>query len=321
MERPVDGRARCQLRRTVVVSMSDQAQPDHLEFKIYKAQIDAPLIDAVLNKLEKFKNGNLAVFRAQGTDRFEYPRLDEFGNQTNSIHNPHLHGFHIGFANAVRQIIFSEKVSDCLKDFTGHTQHVHFQSMLFDKSTGTKLHQDTWYLDTSPPGRVVGVWFALEDITEEAGAFYLYENSPKEKVSPDNFDFAGPDQCAACEAQNPQLRRFDFLPKKGDILIWNSFVLHGAHQPKDPSKTRKSLTSHYYPHGAQVQDAPIKRLISIYDHVRPKPTGNPDILQATKMNPLIYSSMCLMLHAAGKFGVASPRRDAEVAKTTEIRRL
>ena len=36
--------------------------------------------------------------------------------------------------------------------------------MFFDRSTGTVEHQDSWYLDTDPPGNLVGVWYALEDI-------------------------------------------------------------------------------------------------------------------------------------------------------------
>ena len=40
-----------------------------------------------------------------------------------------------------------------------------WQNMLFDKSTETVDHIDSWYLDTEDRGGVIGAWVALEDIT------------------------------------------------------------------------------------------------------------------------------------------------------------
>jgi phytanoyl-CoA hydroxylase len=35
--------------------------------------------------------------------------------------------------------------------------------------------------------------------------------------------------------------------KKGDVLFWNSRLIHGALPTRDPSFSRKSLTAHYLP--------------------------------------------------------------------------
>ena len=40
-----------------------------------------------------------------------------------------------------------------------------YQNMIFDKSTSTVDHIDSYYLDTIPAGELVGVWIALEGIT------------------------------------------------------------------------------------------------------------------------------------------------------------
>ncbi len=291
------------------------------EFKIYKSAIPENLIDNVLNEHTKFKTGRNSVFRAQGTTNFEKPQLDEFGNQINSIHNPHLNGLNVGFSKSIQQIIFSEEISNCLEDFTSNKQHVHYQSMFFDKSTGTGLHQDTWYLDTSPPGHLVGVWVALENISKECGPFYLYKNSPTEKASPESYRFTEEDQCAECEKKYPDLKRFDFMPNKGDILIWNSLVLHGAHKPSNKNSSRKSITSHYYPKGFGVQNAPTKRIMSIYDHQRPKLTFNSNIFQATTINPLLFGMICQALFRLGNIGKIFTNELNPNTNLTEIRRL
>ena len=49
--------------------------------------------------------------------------------------------------------------------------------MLFDKSTGTVDHIDSYYLDTNPMGRLIAAWFALEDINGDGGAFNIYPGS------------------------------------------------------------------------------------------------------------------------------------------------
>jgi hypothetical protein len=193
--------------------------------------------------------------------------------------------------------------------------------MLFDKSTGTKLHQDTWYLDTEPPGNLVGIWFALEDIERDAGPFCLYSNSPRRKIEVNDFDFDDMENDARFKTQYPSASRYDFLPKKGDILIWNSFVIHGAHKPVAPSKTRKSLTAHFYPAAMRVQDAPIKRFFSIYDHDKPKPTANPDIGTATVINPLVYSCLCMGLKHMGQIADLFTKDRTTDTKVTEIRRI
>ena len=272
-------------------------------FKVYQNQIPKKIIDELLVCHKNFKKSSLAFFRAQGTTHFEKPIINEYGNQVNSIHNPHLLGFNRSFSLLIESIVTHPNISNCLTDFTGSEKHIWYQSMLFDKSTGTKLHQDSWYLDTIPNGKLVGVWIALEDIEYSAGPFCLYTNSDTKKVTPEDYDFDNIEDDIAFKNEYPTSKRFDFTARKGDILIWDSLTIHGALLPKDDSMTRKSITAHFYPTGAAVQAPPIERFFSIYNHTKPQKSRNINILKATTINPFLFQSICFGLYMLEKVRV------------------
>jgi phytanoyl-CoA hydroxylase len=269
-------------------------------FKVYKKQIPDSLINSLLVAHKDFKRSAVSIFRAQGTTSFERPLLDQFGNQRNSIHNPHLLGLNYLFSSLIEQVILHENISKCLTDFTGSDKHVWYQSMFFDKSTGTKLHQDTWYLDTDPNGKLVGVWIALEDIEETAGPFCIYSNSDSSKLDPLDFDFDNLDSDFNFKSAFPNAVRYDFTARAGDILIWDSLSIHGALLPDNEAKTRKSITAHFYPLGLGIQDPPVKRLSSIYDHKNLRNTINSSIAKSTVINPISYQLLCVFLYVLEK---------------------
>ena len=269
-------------------------------FKVYKKQIPDSLINSLLVAHKDFKRSAVSIFRAQGTTSFERPLLDQFGNQRNSIHNPHLLGLNYLFSSLIEQVILHENVSKCLTDFTGSDKHVWYQSMFFDKSTGTKLHQDTWYLDTDPNGKLVGVWIALEDIEETAGPFCIYSNSDSSKLDPLDFDFDNLDSDFNFKSAFPHAVRYDFTARAGDILIWDSLSIHGALLPDSEAKTRKSITAHFYPLGLGIQDPPVKRFLSIYDHKNLRNTINSSIAKSATINPISYQLLCVFLYVLEK---------------------
>lgn len=294
-------------------------------FKVYRGQIAPALIDSILNEHERFKRSTCSFFRAQGATRFERPILNQHGNQLNSIHNPHLLGFNLSFSSLIENAIVSENISRCLSDFTGSDKHVWYQSMFFDNSTGTKLHQDCWYLDTIPNGKLVGVWIALENITHSAGPFCIYSNTDTERFDPNDFDLENLEHDIKFKDRYPSARRYEFTAQKGDILLWDSFSLHGALMPTDSTRTRKSITAHFYPQGSKIQDAPVKRLFSIYDHDTPKATANASIFKATTIHPLVYQSICSALYFIEKlkplkYLVMRERDDVQLSLIRRIER-
>ena len=171
--------------------------------------------------------------------------------------------------------------------------------MFFDKSTSTKIHQDTWYLDTLK-NNLVGVWIALEDISMDSGPFCLYSNTDKKILDTDSLDYDKLEEDINFHKQFPKAQRFDFCANKGDILIWNSKVLHGSLSSKAPQITRKSLTSHYYPFGEKIANPPTKRFFKIYNHKNPM-LVNKNFYKATTINPVCYQLLCGLLYFLGDY--------------------
>ena len=269
-------------------------------FKVYKQAIDLFLIDEVLISHEHFKKSSRAIFRAQGTTAFEKPILNKYGNQINSIHNPHLLGLLPRFRKSIESLILYSSLSNYLHDFTGEEEHVWWQSMFFDKSTSTTIHQDTWYLDTYPKGSLVGIWIALEDIDINSGPFYVYKSQNKE-INKNNYNNPDLEKDKNFKKNFPIEDKFIFNASKGDILIWDSYALHGAMSALNENATRKSLTAHFYPYGMKAQEAPYKRIFSIYNHKKPKATSNSCIKSAATINPILYQLLCIILFKINKW--------------------
>tara|TARA_A100001011_G_C14300905_1_gene840731 strand:- start:18 stop:908 length:891 start_codon:yes stop_codon:yes gene_type:complete len=264
-------------------------------FKVFKSKIPEYLIDNVLKAHEIFKFSKLSFFRAQGTNSFESPKLDKYNNQINSIQNPHLLGLSRSFRKAHNKIIFHKSISNALREFNGEKDHIHYQSMFFDKSTGTQLHQDTWYLDTQPRGNLVGVWIALEDININSGPFIVYTNTDKKIINPSKYDFKDLENDKRFKKDYSDSKKFQFLAQKGDLLIWDSFSIHGAETALEENSTRKSITSHFYPKKFINNDPPVKRIYSIYNHKNPSKTPNKKIFKAATINPYLFSLLCILL--------------------------
>ena len=291
-------------------------------FKIYKKQIPEELIDDFLATHQKFKNNKLSSFRAQGNTVFEKPILDKFDHQINSIHNPHLLIWN-GLNKKTLKILHHQNIINCLHDFYDCKEDiVHFQSMFFDKSTATSLHQDTWYLDTKPKGRLVGVWIALEDIENSSGPFYVIDKTDSKPVSFDDYDFNDIDNDHQFRMDYPNAKKIKFLAKKGDILIWNSLLFHGAFRPEIESLTRKSLTSHFYLAKDKLQDPPVKRFMSIYDHLKPITTSHRELKLATTISPHFFSYVCFAMRFLGNKSSSLIAKDNQHnKKISDIRNL
>lgn len=285
-------------------------------YVVLRQVIPGAWIDNLLERLERVKHSRRFRFRAQGTNSFEGPLLDERGNLRNSIQNPHLLGAVPAFRQAVERIIFSEPIHRALCAEAGEGTFVNWQTMLFDRSVGTKVHQDSWYLDTQPPGGVVGAWIALEDISRDCGPFKVYERTQGRRVEPTDYNFDALEEDEAFQRDFPGARCQRLLLNKGDVILWNSFLFHGADLPSSDTRTRKSLTAHFYKQGCAVQDQPIQRAFSIYDHGHPQRTAVPGLLKAATIDPLLYSALSIGLST-----VKARNLTGRGSEMTEIRSL
>jgi phytanoyl-CoA hydroxylase len=204
--------------------------------------------------------------------------LTSNGFLAESIQHPSRLIFSGELQKSVRALISVGSISDALNEITGFDSFIRWQDMLFDKSTGTVDHADNWYLDTFPPGLMVGSWIALEDIHQDAGRFFVIPRS-------NHLDLPGYQQVQSHDKyleiviqrmQDENLERFSPELNAGDVLFWHSKTIHGSLSQRDEIYSRKSITAHYHPVGIARDKA--RGHIDILRYLRRmKSTNNPKI--------------------------------------------
>jgi phytanoyl-CoA hydroxylase len=249
-------------------------------YVVLRSLIERSLIDRFLIEYERIKRSHTFIYFSQSIHRAIRPEVNEFGFIRESMQDATRLGLFPLFSDAIKQCIYHGAVSSALTALDGHERHVSWQDMFFDLSTGTIEHADTWYLDTDPPGSLVGVWLALEDIEERAGTFFVMPAS--HRVPPLNRA-----RYTTHEEFRKAMLKFvvehGFEPKgmpidKGDVILWHPFLVHGAFSNRDPRFSRKSLTSHFLPYGAARQDKAATPL---------EPTFNPLIFRVKRANDVL----------------------------------
>jgi phytanoyl-CoA hydroxylase len=175
-------------------------------------------------------------------------------------------------SNAIsREVCFSDSVAEFLS-LIFNSDVLAFQQLGFIHGTEQPIHQDTAYVRVSKPRKLAASWIALEDIAPSTGELEFLPCSHKFNIF--RFDSAGDKECRTIE-QNPsnsiwfdyknQAEHQEFLAKleklkeiygverfrakKGDALVWISFFAHGGSKIENnsPSRTRRSLVTHYCP--------------------------------------------------------------------------
>lgn len=209
-------------------------------------------IQNFLDSYQKIKHSKLFVFFSQDTHLPIQPKLTSEGYIENSMLNPASLKLWPKFSRSVEECLVDKGVTDALNILSGRSSHVMMQNMFFDKSTGTIEHQDHYYLDSDPSGNMLATWYALEDIHEDAGCFFVLPGSHKGKVIERNnaANFSEHDTFVKQIRElidEGQYEYQSFPLKKGDVLFWHPYTIHGAYNNADPRYSRKSLTAHYYP--------------------------------------------------------------------------
>lgn len=146
------------------------------------------------------------------------------------------------------------------------------QTLLFENGTQQADHQDFAFVHSLRPACLMGAWVALEDARDDAGPLFYWDRS--HRAVPKHV-FA--DGSVLAEGNGPHVREFEkylgdtcrelglerliFTPRKGDLLIWHSALVHGGMPRKDMALTRKSIVSHYttqeaYPYDRRDPQAP-----------------------------------------------------------------
>lgn len=208
----------------------------------YRAAV-LPFQGAILRHTGKaepnqFRNGHLTVPILNPHDRNQTPGLESF-------------------ADALTRLLVDPALVTQAGRLAGGPVYL-TQSLFFDlcPEPETHPHQDHVYLDSRPPGHLLGVWIALEDIHADAGPLYLLPWTatppPPRFTRADVFEDEG--YKSIMREWIAPLRAHLHAPamKKGDVIFWNSRVVHGAMPPADRERSRLSVACHYLPENMKV---------------------------------------------------------------------
>ncbi len=138
-----------------------------------------------------------------------------------------------------------------------------FQSINFLQGSEQETHSDSIHMTTHPPGGLLGVWIALEDITDENGPLHYYPGSHalpyylnSDYCNEGNrwllgpYDYTEYEKMIRNKLHQHKLQKRTFTAAKGDVLIWHANLLHGGEPHMDTSRTRKSMVLHYFKKGS-----------------------------------------------------------------------
>jgi ectoine hydroxylase-related dioxygenase (phytanoyl-CoA dioxygenase family) len=126
-------------------------------------------------------------------------------------------------------------------------------SLTFEFGSQQPAHIDHVYMTPHPPRRLVASWIAMEDVRAEAGPLQLWPGS--HRLPP--YDFGGgygyhykPELEATHTSyvaqQKDRFPRSEFMAKKGDVLLWHAFFVHGGGTIADARARRRSMACHYF---------------------------------------------------------------------------
>lgn len=170
--------------------------------------------------------------------------------------------FAIHHSNSLRQLALDKNLLELLHTLIGG-EAVLFQSINFITGSEQHTHSDSVHMTTYPLGGLLGVWVALEDITEDNGPLHYYPgshllpyylnkdyNNEGTKWMLGNKDYSEYEKMIETKIKDFKLEKKVFTARKGDILIWHANLFHGGNQHTNKNKTRKSVVFHYFKKGA-----------------------------------------------------------------------
>lgn len=221
-------------------------------YVIVKGGIEAAACDKIRALWEReIKPFGGHIYR-QATAKVERHKLNDKGWVMNPILNlqsvdpqrfPQFREF------ATHHILSHPRMTQGFSILLGDTPKI-VQSMYFEGNSATWEHQDSYYLDSEKLGTMVAGWIALEDISAEAGRFFICPKShkielikqQKDNNIADNHEAYIQQVVGRIRSLNLEIRA-PYL-EKGDILFWHAFTIHGSLDSQDEQHSRSSITCH-----------------------------------------------------------------------------
>jgi len=212
--------------------------------------------------LENFENNGYAILR----NFFSADKIDEANKAIEQLLAANEIRFKYGRklmsvykkSEAIKSMGQDKRLVEILSSLIS-TKTILFQSINFLQGSEQHTHSDSIHMTTFPLGKLIAVWVALENITEENGPLHYYPGSHKlpyylnsDYQNEGNKWMIGDKSYEAYEKMierkinETTFKKEVFLAKKGDVLIWHANLFHGGEPHTNKEKTRKSLVFHYF---------------------------------------------------------------------------
>jgi hypothetical protein len=221
-------------------------------FVVLPGAIDHDLLDRVQADIDSAWRGEAPLARV------EYPTEDgmrvdpptpELRERDHKLLNLHT------VSDAARDAIFAPRLVRFL-ELIFEARPLAFSTLAFERGTRQPIHQDTAYVEVSAPLEMAASWIALEDVAEGSGELEYFVGShripdvvfegsrlmPVHLYGEQAYNFH-----LHAECQRLGLEHRTFLPKRGDVLVWNADLVHGGTRDLEQGRTRRSLVTHYCP--------------------------------------------------------------------------
>jgi hypothetical protein len=159
---------------------------------------------------------------------------------------------------SIRALALEPVVLDLLRHLYGREPFA-FQTLNFAVGSEQHFHSDAVHFHSYPHGFMCGVWIALQDVQPGSGPLVYFPGSHRLPYL--SARSLGLDRDVVMEEQHPQrffepswqqavnahaFEKQQFLPKRGDLLIWHANLLHGGEPVQDKSSRRWSQVNHYF---------------------------------------------------------------------------
>ena len=160
-------------------------------------------------------------------------------------------------SEVAREIVSDRRMLDILELILGRPARL-LQTIGFIRGSQQKAHSDAFHMMTEPPGFLVGVWVALEEIDDDSGpVFYLPGSHRLPYVMSEDLELGGRSALLTAEKGPAYVKAMQemadragvaprrFTAKPGDVLFWHHNLMHGGSAIGREGSTRRSLVAHY----------------------------------------------------------------------------
>lgn len=164
----------------------------------------------------------------------------------------------------LHRLLHDERLGAWIRLLFGR-KSVPFQTLVSHKGSQQREHSDAIHMTTYPLGYLTAAWIAFEDIHGDSGPVVYYPGSHRLPylsslalgIPPGDFRKGG--YATYFERYEPAIQKLIaeeelepavFLPKKGDVLLWHSNLIHAGSPRKNLSLSRKAVVLHFFAQGA-----------------------------------------------------------------------